>query len=177
MKIKFLAVLTCVLFLFLNFIPEARTGASSGIAVTVTMETIGTTPITGSIIINNGDPFTASPDVTLTLQASSNAQIQGDWNGDGSVDAADYVVWRKMGGSQADYDAWRSNFGKTKAITQMSFSNDGVTFSAPEPYQTTKGWTLSPGDGEKTVYVKFFDGAGNESNLFLDTITLDTTPP
>ena len=37
--------------------------------------------------------------------------IYGDFNQDGSVDAADYVVWRKSGYSQADYNTWRANFG------------------------------------------------------------------
>jgi hypothetical protein len=38
---------------------------------------------------------------------------QGDFNGDGAVNAADYVVWRKTDGSQAGYDEWRTNFGRT----------------------------------------------------------------
>jgi hypothetical protein len=39
--------------------------------------------------------------------------IPGDFNFDGSVDAADYVVWRKTEGSAADYNWWRSHFGQT----------------------------------------------------------------
>lgn len=40
------------------------------------------------------------------------AAAPGDYNGDGFVDAADYVVWRKTDGeNQAGYDAWRANFG------------------------------------------------------------------
>jgi hypothetical protein len=39
--------------------------------------------------------------------------LPGDFNGDGKVDAADYVVWRKTDGSQAGYDDWRTNFGRT----------------------------------------------------------------
>jgi hypothetical protein len=35
----------------------------------------------------------------------------GDLNQDGTVDAADYVVWRKTDGTQTGYDAWRANFG------------------------------------------------------------------
>jgi hypothetical protein len=35
----------------------------------------------------------------------------GDFNQDGTVDAADYVVWRKTDGTQTGYDAWRANFG------------------------------------------------------------------
>jgi hypothetical protein len=39
--------------------------------------------------------------------------IDGDYNGNGIVDAADYVVWRKTIGSQTAYDTWRANFGST----------------------------------------------------------------
>lgn len=43
--------------------------------------------------------------------------LPGDFNFDGSVDAADYVVWRKnpsaFGGDPAGYNTWRSNFGRT----------------------------------------------------------------
>ncbi len=36
----------------------------------------------------------------------------GDFNGDGKVDAADYVIWRKYDGNDAaGYDTWRANFG------------------------------------------------------------------
>jgi PEP-CTERM motif len=40
--------------------------------------------------------------------------LAGDYNGDGSVDAADYVVWRKtqINGPQG-YADWRANFGRT----------------------------------------------------------------
>jgi hypothetical protein len=39
--------------------------------------------------------------------------LDGDYNDDGTVDAADYVVWRKTDGTQAGYDAWTANFGQT----------------------------------------------------------------
>lgn len=41
--------------------------------------------------------------------------IAGDYNGNGSVDAADYVVWRNGDSpddTQAGYDLWKANFGK-----------------------------------------------------------------
>jgi uncharacterized protein YjbI with pentapeptide repeats len=38
--------------------------------------------------------------------------IPGDFNGDGSVDAADYIVWRKTHGTPAGYNAWRTHFGQ-----------------------------------------------------------------
>jgi hypothetical protein len=39
--------------------------------------------------------------------------LPGDFSGDGTVDAADYVVWRKTEGIPEDYDAWRTNFGRS----------------------------------------------------------------
>jgi hypothetical protein len=48
---------------------------------------------------------------------------------------------------------------------------------APESFATSKPWTLDPGDGAKTVYVRFADGAGNLSNPVIAQIILDTTAP
>ena len=62
-------------------------------------------------------------------------------------------------------------------VTQMRFSNDGTTFSAAEAYATSKTWTLTSGDGTKTVYVQYQDVAGNWSTAATDTIVLDTTAP
>jgi hypothetical protein len=54
--------------------------------------------------------------------------LAGDHNGDGRVDAADYVVWRKSGGPPDGYTAWRTNFGRT------SGSGTGLGAAAvPEP--------------------------------------------
>jgi len=58
--------------------------------------------------------------------------------------------------------------------SQMQFSNDDITYSTPEAYGTTKSWTLSAGDGTKTVYAKFKDVVGNWSTTYSDTINLIT---
>jgi len=61
---------------------------------------------------------------TLTVSTLPSDGVQGDYNGNGVVDAADYVLWRKGGTLQnevdtpgtvnaADYDAWRARFGNT----------------------------------------------------------------
>ncbi len=55
--------------------------------------------------------------------------IEGDFNNDGTVDAADYTVWRDGLGttySQADYQLWVNNFGET--LPALSSAN-----SVPEP--------------------------------------------
>jgi hypothetical protein len=67
------------------------------------------------------------------------AGVQGDYNGNGVVDMADYVLWRNGGPLQnevntvgtvdaTDYDAWRARFGNT------SGSGSGLGAGAvPEP--------------------------------------------
>ncbi len=58
------------------------------------------------------------------VRFSSVAGVPGDYNGNGTVDAADYVLWRNGGPLQnevdtpgtinaADYAAWRARFGNT----------------------------------------------------------------
>jgi hypothetical protein len=43
--------------------------------------------------------------------------VPGDYNANGTVDAADYVLWRKnpagFGGDPDGYNTWRTNFGRT----------------------------------------------------------------
>jgi hypothetical protein len=39
--------------------------------------------------------------------------LDGDYNEDGSVNAADYVVWRKSNGPPEAYTTWRTNFGRS----------------------------------------------------------------
>ncbi len=56
-------------------------------------------------------------------------------------------------------------------VATMSFSNDNINWSEPEPYASTKAWTLSVGNGTKTVYVRYTDYCGN-SVVVSDTIQL-----
>jgi hypothetical protein len=58
--------------------------------------------------------------------------LPGDFNYDGVVDAADYVVWRKGLASTftaSDYDVWRTHFGETGGAGGASLSRAAV----PEP--------------------------------------------
>jgi hypothetical protein len=50
----------------------------------------------------------------ITVNGTVAAALPGDYNGDGKVDAADYVLWRKnnINGSQG-YTDWRANFGNS----------------------------------------------------------------
>lgn len=64
--------------------------------------------------------------------------LLGDYNNNGTVDAADYVLWRKGGPLQndptpgvqpADYDFWKAHFGRTAG----SGSGAGINVAVPEP--------------------------------------------
>ncbi|MEI6155015.1 MAG: DUF1566 domain-containing protein, partial [Deltaproteobacteria bacterium] len=68
----------------------------------------------------------------------------------------------------------------TNVCVKMMVSNDeNFTGATEENYTASRGWTLLSGDGTKTVYVKFKDGAGtgNWSQVYSDNINLDTTMP
>jgi hypothetical protein len=97
--------------------------------------------------------FAGTPTVLATMSSAANFRlkgidfvptvgttpiaVQGDYNNNGTVDAADYVLWRNGGPlandptpgvSPADYDFWKSRFG---AVTG---SGSGVNGGAvPEP--------------------------------------------
>jgi hypothetical protein len=74
--------------------------------------------------------------------------LLGDYNGDGFVDAADYILWRKSSGQSGavlaadgnhdrivdaeDYDLWRAHLGDSMA-TGAGFALEASTENIPEP--------------------------------------------
>jgi hypothetical protein len=63
------------------------------------------------------------------IVAPPSPSLLGDYNQDGAVDAADYVVWRKNDGTNPQgYDDWRANFGRTLEMGPAAFAA-----SSPEP--------------------------------------------
>jgi len=77
--------------------------------------------------------------LTLDGQLNSIGSLPGDYNANGVVDAADYVLWRNGGPLQndptagvqpADYDFWRSQFG---VITGAGTAVSTVPGAIPEP--------------------------------------------
>jgi probable HAF family extracellular repeat protein len=62
--------------------------------------------------------------------------LPGDFNQDGSVNAGDYVVWRKGLGTtytQNDYDIWRNHFGQTAGSGAALPSANPLSAAVPEP--------------------------------------------
>jgi hypothetical protein len=76
--------------------------------------------IDGFMFIQVDNPFPTNDLLDLYSQAEVDAGVlpaplNGDHNGDGSVDAADYVTWRDdpdgHGGDPDGYNIWAANFG------------------------------------------------------------------
>ncbi|TET91394.1 MAG: hypothetical protein E3J35_02975 [Methanomassiliicoccales archaeon] len=92
----------------------------------------------GSILINNGDGWTTSTSVVLTLTYSDSSS----------------------------------------GVYQVRYSNDGVWDTELwEPPSPTRAWTLTAGDGIKTVYYQIMDNVSLLSPTYSDDIALDTAPP
>jgi hypothetical protein len=72
---------------------------------------------------------------SLTVLINPNAALAGDFDGNGVVDAADYVVWRKGPGTiytASDYDTWRAQFGRTPSSAAGAGGGLGSA-AVPEP--------------------------------------------
>jgi hypothetical protein len=84
---------------------------------------------TGNNLIGNGRAVDTANTATV---AGSDRQLlfnvvaaPGDFNLDGTVDAADYVRWRKTDNTPANYTLWRANFGNTSTVV-FPASGDGA---------------------------------------------------
>jgi formylglycine-generating enzyme required for sulfatase activity len=60
-------------------------------------------------------PAPTSEDDAIGFRVATITQPEefGDYNRDGSMDAADYVTWRKNDGTPTGYQLWRQNFGSS----------------------------------------------------------------
>lgn len=93
-----------------------------------------TKPLTFGLLSNafqvsaNSDHTVVKVD-NLLIQAISEITA-ADFNGNHSVDAADYVYWRNFYGDAARYDLWRRNFGLTIA---SGLGSGGSLHTIPEP--------------------------------------------
>lgn len=73
--------------------------------------------------------FDLTPEFDV-VQVPDPGGMQGDFNGDGQVDAADYVVWRKTGGSPQQYTTWRESFNAASSTWPGDLNGDGVVDGA-----------------------------------------------
>ncbi len=64
-----------------------------------------------------------------------------------------------------------------KLVGMMISNNEHFTDAFEEPFATTKQWTLTPGDGEKTVYARFKNAQGAWSEATTAETTVEEQPP
>lgn len=92
-------------------------------------QAVGTWGATGTLGVDfTTDLITGTGILDVTTFVSPG--LDGDYNDDGVVDAADYVAWRRnpddFGGDPDGFNTWRANFGATS-------SGAGGAESVPEP--------------------------------------------
>lgn len=127
---------------------EAGITPADGAQYTVLSADGGISTALGSLNFGAGlpDGFTASYNDAMTdLILTFSAGLDGDFNGDGVVNIADYTVWRdNLGATEgdllngngdggtvtsADYDLWKDNFGAGLSAA----SQNGSLAAVPEP--------------------------------------------
>jgi hypothetical protein len=127
-----------------NFLWARQLGTSTNDGSrTVSGDGLGNVYISGLTSGNLGGPSAGLTDVYLAKYRDG---PPGDYDNSGTVDAADYAVWRNTSGeagaslaadgngdgvvNQADYDVWRAHFGQTmSALSSTGNANAPV----PEP--------------------------------------------
>jgi hypothetical protein len=113
----------------------------------VRYQTDGDTALSSLVFNNLGNSFSTSI-AGRTLQVFVISGVPGDYNRDGAVDAADYVVWRKAQGTTtqlpndngiggivglAQYNLWRSSFGNPGGGAGAGSQVGGAAVPEPAP--------------------------------------------
>ena len=152
-------------------------------AATIYYTTDGTTPTISSAVYTA--PIVVTGTVTIkyfAVDTAGNAEAvkAGTW----AIHVPDMTAGMKINNGAAFTNSADVTLNLSAVdplgVATMQFSNDGVTYTAEEPYNTGKSWTLAAGDGLKTVYVRFRDNSHNGGVLYdpiTAGITLDTTAP
>ncbi len=86
----------------------------------------------GSFRVNYGPASAFGPLAAndIILDQYQPILLPGDYNNNGAVDAADYVVWRKIALGPAAYNTWRQHFGETNGNGSVM---DASSIAVPEP--------------------------------------------
>ncbi|WP_438348168.1 S-layer homology domain-containing protein [Paenibacillus sp. FA6] len=129
--------------------------------------TFDKTAPTGTLSINGGAATTDSVSVTLTVTGEdpdgigtiilSRAEKQPI-----QIASTNHLILRELGASMKLAAALPPSVPGTGNV-EMLISNDEVSWGKWEPVAGMKTWTLSAGNGIKTVYMKLKDAAGNET--------------
>lgn len=134
--------------------------------------------------VNVGGVSQGATQGSPTPVASPTATPSGSCAGDTTPPTGDFTI-TSGSGSEIGYTSSRSvtitmNLSDPCQPIEAEFSNDGVSYGEGITYDANNpsvAWTLTAGDGTKSVYGKFEDGNGNKVVLGPKTIVLDTIKP
>ena len=136
---------------------------SGGLTTTSSAPATTTTPVTTTALLSTTTSVITTSTTTVPDKIPPSGSISIN-NGDEVTYSTNVILtlFATDGSKELDESA------------MMTISNDNKDWSDPESYKTTKFWTLSPEEGEKTVYAKFRDATGNwMANPVSDQITYE----
>jgi type II secretory pathway pseudopilin PulG len=142
----------------------------SGTSVTHTYAAFGTYTIINSVVDNGGSSANNS---ASTCHVTTTNPVAGNGGPDGTVVMNGNATYTNS--TTVTLTLAKSGGGPNPAT--MKFSNDNSTWLGPFTFATSYTWTISSGDGSKTVYARFYNSSGQYGAIATDTITLDTVAP
>jgi hypothetical protein len=164
-----------------DYLEEARVNPSTdyGMAV-IAKDTDG-----WQMFFNGATDPAVRPRLVIASQQST--ALQGDHNGDGINNAADYPAWRKLNpGNETAYNTWRQNFGMTGSSepppgpkTVLNYDLNGITAAATPSTPATQaapgasGLPLSIGPGLAAAGLNNGFSSQNWTNVTADGGTID----
>jgi hypothetical protein len=87
------------------------------------------------LLLTNGTVVFSPEQALASLVVVPEPSSHGDFNNDGTVDTADYVVWRKGLGTtydQSDYGVWRAHFGASLVLSSGSIDPQSLWSASVE---------------------------------------------
>lgn len=139
----------------------------------------------GSITFTGGSSAVASSgSATPTPTSTPTGTPSGSCGGDTAPPTGGFTILSSTG-AQTGFTASTTatlSLAPSDGCTPITYrlSNDGVSYGAwatYDPAQPTVSWTLTTGEGAKSVWAQYADGAANQATSGPQTITLDTIAP
>lgn len=117
-------------------------------------------------------------DFAYTLQLYTTGEVTllavpgitpGDFDGNGYVDAADYVLWRKLSGSSSGFTAYRSNFSSTRPEAMSDFNYDG-NVDVADYIVWRKGLGITYAQADYDVWLTHFGEAASADSISMSRV-------
>lgn len=153
--------------------------ATATITVTCPTATVGVvaypTPTTWSVLLTGLSPGVNTITVTATDEAANESTLPVAIIVDADAPVTNVAI--NGGASHSNSASVTLSLTASADVERVQFRNETGAWSDQETYSAVKSWTLSAGDGNKTVSVIVWDAAGNWSASSNATIALDTAAP